>query len=227
MIRIVFLLTGVLLFAKNVFIPQNSYVINTQSAQKYYNLKKVELETKTLIDLTKKMLSNAKFKKLSYLEEIGKTKVNTSVLLEALLNFLKGRKAYSNTKFDNNSKEAGILKLIKDIENDTLINLPQKAKDDILNSIQTSAFFQLSRKTEDLLNNINQTSLKDIIKNYILLFNQYVEDLKQINNPLIQDFNPQIQNTLLKDYRIEAKGSVVKTLEIFKKYLNANKKIYE
>ena len=73
-----------------------------------------------------------------------------------------------------------------------------------------------------LLKKVNKDNIKDIIKNYVSLFNQYVNDLSQINNPLIQDFNSQIQTKLLKDYRIEAKGSIIKTFEVFKKYLNIN-----
>jgi len=221
--KVVFLLIlSVFLFAQNIFVPQNSYFVNTKAAQKFYQLKKAEFETRALINLTKEMLSNKKFKRLSYLEEIGKTKVNTTTLLEALLNFLEGQKLYTNTEFDNNSKEAGIFKLIKDIENDLLINLAQKAKNDILNSIKISSFFTLACKTEKFLQNVNKDNIDDIIKNYTLLFNRYVNDLKQINNPLIQDFNPQIQNKLLKDYRIEAKGSIIKTLEVFGKYFKKN-----
>lgn len=218
---------SVFLFAGNMFVPQNSYFVNTKAAQKFYQLKSVELETQALINLTKKMLSNKKFRRLSYAKEIGKTRVNTSTLLSALLNFLQGQKAYSNTEFENNSNEAGVLKLIKDIENDTLINVSQKAKNDILSSIKTSSFFVLAGKTERLLQNVNQDNIDDIIKNYVSLFNRYVNDLKQINNPLIQDFNPQIQNKLLKDYRIEAKGSIIRTFGVFKKYLNMNEKIYK
>ena len=225
--KVVFLFLSVFLFAQNIFVPQNSYIVDTKAAYKFYNLKKAELETRTLINLIKEMLSNEKFKRLSYLEEIGKTKVNTITLLETLLNFLEGQKPYTNTEFDNNSREAGILKLIKDTENNLLINLAQKVKNDILNSIKTSSFFTLANKTQILLKSVNKSNIKDILKNYTLLFNQYVNDLKQIDNPLVQDFNPQIQNKLLKDYRIEAKGSIIKTLEVFEKYFKKNRKIYE
>ena len=139
-----------------------------------------------------------------------------------MLNFLEEQKPYTNTQFDNNSDEAGILKIIKDIENDTLLNLPQKAKEDILNSITSSTFFYKVNDIENLLNEVNKNNIGDNIKNYVSLFNQYVNDLSQINNPLIQDFNSQIQTKLLKDYRIEAKGSIIKTFEVFKKYLNIN-----
>jgi len=226
--KVVFLfILTVFLSAQNIFVPQNSYIVDTKAAYKFYNLKKAELETQTLIALTKEMLSNGKFEKLSYAEEIGRTKVNTATLLSALLNFLEGKKPYSNTQFDNNSNEAGILKLIKDIENDMLINLSQETKADILNSIKTSSFFVLANKTGRLLNSVDKNNIKDLIKNYVLLFNQYVDDLKQIDNPLIQNFNFQIQNKLLKDYRIEAKGSLIKTFEVFKKYLEMNGEIYE
>ena len=65
------------------------------------------------------------------------------------------------------------------------------------------------------------------MKNYVSLFNRYVDDLKQINNPLIQDFNSQIQSKLLKDYRIDAKTALINTFEVFRKYLDRNGKIYE
>ena len=68
-----------------------------------------------------------------------------------MLNFLEEQKPYTNTQFDNNSDEAGILKIIKDIENDTLLNLPQKAKEDILNSITSSTFFNLADNTKKTL----------------------------------------------------------------------------
>jgi len=225
--KIFFLLTiSIFLFAQNIFIPKDSYIVNTKTAQKYYQLKKLKLETKALISLTKNMLSNKKFKKLSYLEEIRKTKVNTTTLLIALLNFLEGQKPYINTQFNNNSDEAGILKIIKDIENDTLLNLPQNAKEDILNSITPSTFFSLADNTKKLLKNANKNNIGEIIKNYVSLFNQYIDDLSQINNPLIQDFNSEIQTKLLKDYRIEAKASIIKTFEVFRKYLNINEKVY-
>ena len=217
---------SIILFAQNIFVPQNSYIVNTKTAQKYYQLKKVELETQALISLTKEMLSNEKFRKLSYLEEIGKTKVNTITILTALLNFLEGQKPYINTQFDNNSDEAGILKLIKDIENNTLLNFPQKTKEDILNSITTSIFFNMVNGIENLLTEVNKNNIGDTIKNFVSLFNQYVNDLNQINNSLIQDFNSQIQTMLLKDYRIEAKGAIVKIFEVFKKYLDINARIY-
>ena len=55
---------------------------------------------------------------------------------------------------------------------------------------------------------------------------KYVDDLKQINNPFIQNLNPKIQDKLLKDYRIEANDSVIKTFEVLRKYLDMNEKIY-
>jgi hypothetical protein len=223
---IMFFILNMFIYAQNMFLSQNNLFVNSNALQKYYTLKKAEFETDSLLKLTKKILTNKKFKKLSYLEELGKTKVNTTTLLKALLNFLEGQKPYTNTQFDNNLKEAGVLKLIKNIENDTLINLPQKAKKDILNSIKTSSFFNLANKTEKLLKNINKDNIKDVIKNYTLLFNQYVNDLNQIYNPLIQNFTSNIQNKLFKDYRIEAKDSIIKTFEVFRKYLNINKKIY-
>ena len=79
---------------------------------------------------------------------------------------------------------------------------------------------------ENLLTEVNKNNIGDTIKNFVSLFNQYVNDLNQINNSLIQDFNSQIQTMLLKDYRIEAKGAIVKIFEVFKKYLDINARIY-
>jgi len=172
------------------------------------------------------MISNSKFKKLSYLDEIGESKVNTVVLLKVLLNFLRGRKPYTNTQFTSNLSKTGVLKIIKDMENENLINLPQKVKKDILKSIETSSFMLLINKTKELLCRVNNDNIKKIINNYVLLFNQYVNDLHLINNPIIQQFNSKIKEKLLTQYRIEAKTSIIKTFEIFKKYLNLNQKIY-
>ena len=82
-----------------------------------------------------------------------------------------------------------------------------------------------SPEIKKLLKNVNKNNIEDVIKNYVVLFNQYVNDLKQINDTLIQNFNSQIQEKLLKGYRIEAKNAIIKTFEVFRKYFNFNKKV--
>jgi hypothetical protein len=214
------------LFANTAFIPRNGTYINTKSSERFYSLDNAYVQTETLTHLIKKMLNNKKFIRLSNLTETAKTQAYTSILLKKLLNFLEGEKAYSNTEFDNNGNNAGIKGILKDYIDSQLFNLPQKAENNIFNSINSSDFVSLAKKTEQLLNSVNKNSIKDIINNFNLLFNTYVSGINKLNIPLLKSFTPQIQQKLLKDYRIEAKTSIVKTLEIFKKYLNKNKEIY-
>ncbi|AZV46121.1 hypothetical protein C3L23_02185 [Nautilia sp. PV-1] len=214
------------LFANTKFVPQNGIYINTKTADKYYNLENAYIQTETLIHLIRKMLNNQKFIRLSNLMETAKVQANTSLLLEKLLNFLEGEKAYSNTEFDNSGNIAGIKGILKDYIDSQLFNLPQKAKNNILNSINSSDFISIAKKTEQLLNNINKNNVKEIINNFNLLFNTYVNNINHLNVPLLKNFNPKTEQKLIKDYRIEAKTSIIKTLKIFKKYLNKNKEVY-
>ncbi|QCI27631.1 hypothetical protein [Caminibacter pacificus] len=221
------LVLSVLAFASNNFVIPNSLYINQKTANKYYNLQKAYYETNTLINLTKQLKNNKKFQKLSYFYEIGKTDVYTTALLNKLLDFLKGEKPYSNTQFNNNQNEAGIAKILKDNLKNCCLNLPQKIKTDIQNSIKTSQFSLLANKTSKMINSLSKHNIKDVLENYVMLFNQYEKDIDSLNIPILNDYNPPIKQKLLKEYRIEANTSLKNMIKIFKKFFNQNLKAYE
>ena len=219
-----FLITA--LFAQNSFIPKNSIYINRGIAQKYYISQKTYLETNSLITLIQNMLNNKKFVNLSYLEELTEVKVNTTVLLKNLLDYLNGKKAFLNTEFENNSNNAGIKRILYDYLNNNLFDITMDEKKDILNSIKSLQFFVLLNTTKGLLKNVNKNNIANIIKNFNLLFNQYVNDIEKLNVSLLNRYSPKIKQILLKNYRIEAKTNLINSLIIFKQFFNKNEKIY-
>jgi hypothetical protein len=225
--KILLLLLGIFLFAQNAFVNPNGIYVNTKTTQKYYNIQKAYLETKSLIKLTNALDNSDKFKNLSSLKETGNTKVYTYILLDKLKNFLEGEKAYSNTMFENNDKTAGILKILSDKLENCCLNLPSKIKQNINNSIESSGFFTLSQKTLQMIKHISKNNISDIMKNYKSLFDTYVKDISKLNIPLIKNFNQKIKRILLTQYRIEAKASLIKILNIFKTYIDKNEEIYE
>jgi len=209
-----------------VFVSKSSVYVNRESINKYYKEKLVLEETKTLVGIIQKILNNKKFLRYTEHIEIGKSKVYTKNLLKSLLNYLRGKKQYTNTYFNNNGPKAGIKGILEDnIKNNININL--NVKDNIDKSISNNMFFKKSDEIITELKNINWNNTKEIINNFNLLFNQYVSDVqKLIYIELLGNFDKNIQNVLLKKYRIETKTSLINALKIFKKYFNLNNKLY-
>jgi len=209
-----------------IFVNKNSIYVNRKNVNRYYQEKLVLEETKFLINVIQKMLNNEKFLRYTEHKEIGKSKVYTKDLLKSLLNYLQGEKPYTNTYFNNNEPESGVKGILEDnIKNNININL--NIKNDIDKSISNNMFFKKSDEIITELKNIGWNNTKKIIKDFNLLFNQYVLDIQKLRYiELLNNFNKNIQNVLLKKYRIEIKTNLINALKIFKKYFNLNNKLY-
>jgi len=215
------------LFANDyIFVGKNIIYVNKESINKYYKEKLTLEETKFLINIIKKMLNNEKFLRYTEHIEMGKSKVYTKNLLKSLLNYLRGKKQYTNTYFNNNGPKAGIKGILEDnIKNNININL--NVKDNIDKSISNNMFFKKSDEIIKKLKNISWNNTKKIINDFNLLFNQYVLDIQKLRYiELLNNFDKNIQNVLLEKYRIETKTSLINALKIFKKYFNLNNKLY-
>ena len=223
----IFLIIFSFLYSKNLqIINLNSYYLKA-NINEIYNKFLAYNETKALITLLNTFLKNKRFQEYLYFEEMGQVKVSTLSLLQQLKYFLEGWPKYTNTYFDNNSNLAGILKILKDsIENDpNLLNIPQNIINDMQKSIKNLKFFETVKKIEINLNKQNlknPKNLKEILKNFNLLFSSYVNTLSKIKSPLLDNFNSKIKDKLIREYRIYAKTSLIQIMEIFKKFLNEN-----
>ena len=215
---LIFLSFFVTLYSNNLNItPQNSYYTQANLNKAYIELLAYK-ETDTMISLINYLLNNSKFKQIE-LEET-KVKVSTLTLLQQLKYFMQGWPKYTNTYFDNNSDLAGIEKILKDtIDNDSnFLNIPQNITNDMQKSISNLEFFKIANKIK------NENNIQDIIKDFNLLLNSYVSTLSKINTPLLVDFNPKIKDELEKDYRIYAKTTLIKTMQIFRDLIDKNYK---
>jgi len=213
-----------ILYANNSYTIVDNQIVNNSVIDKAYKQELVYNETQKLIELVQKMVTNKKFRKYADMKEMGNTKISTTILLDKLLIFLQGEKPYSNTMFDNNSKIAGILGILKD--NNTNLELTFQIKEKLDNAIKSSQFFILADKIEKSLNNTDKI-LDDIIQDFNKLYDKYINDISNLNIDLLVAYNKHIAEKLLKDYRIETKTSLIKTLKIFQKYFHKNLKIYK
>ena len=223
----IFLIIFSFLYSKNLqIINPNSYYLQS-NINEIYNKFLAYNETKALIALLNTFLKNKRFQEYLYFEEMGQVKVSTLSLLQQLKYFLEGWPKYTNTYFDNNSNLAGIEKILKDsIENDpNLLNIPQNIINDMQKSIKNLKFFEIVKNIEINLNKQNlknPKNLKEILKNFNLLFSSYVNTLSKIKSPLLDNFNSKIKDKLIREYRIYAKTSLIKTMKIFETLLNKN-----
>lgn len=207
-------------------IQPNSYYIKANINEVYDKLLALE-ETNKLIEVIDTFLSNETFKEYLYFEEIGKVKINTAVLLKQLKFYLAGWPKYSNTYFENHTNSAGIKKILQDsIKNDTnFINFPQNVINDMKKSILNLKFFEIAKMIEYDVSHKNlkkSQNLINIIKSFNILFESYVNNLSQINGPLLKTYNKKIEDELQKDYRLYIKASLIKIMQIFKNLINEN-----
>jgi len=212
-----------ILYANNSYTIVNNQIVNNGVLNKAYKQELVYNETQKLIETIQQMVTNKQFRKYLDMREIGNTKVNTTTLLDKLLIFLQGKKPYSNTIFDNNSKIAGILAILKD--NNTNLELTSQIKEKLDNTIKSSQFFVLANNIENSLK--NPKTLDKIIQDFNKLYDKYISDISEIHINLLDSYNKKIADKLLKDYRIDAKTNLMKTLKIFQKYFHQNLKIYK
>jgi len=226
-----FLIFGSITFlnATNLtIIHPNNYYTKSNLNKAYIKLLSYK-ETQELINVINSLLKNSKFKQQIYFEEMGKVKVGISDILIYLKYFLAGWPKYSNTYFENNSNLAGIKKILKDsIDNDSnFINLPQNVIYDMKKSISNLKFFEIAKIIEYDVSHKNlkdSKNLIDIIKNLNMLISSYVNNLSEINDLLLKNYNAQIKKELEQNYRIYTKTSLIKIMQIFKSLINENYK---
>ncbi len=112
------------------------------------------------------------------------------------------------------------------IKNDTnFINFPQNVINDMKKSILNLKFFEIAKMIEYYVSHKNlkkSQNLINIIKSFNILFESYVNNLSQINGPLLKTYNKKIEDELQKDYRLYIKASLIKIMQIFKNLINEN-----